>query len=261
MKTLSFGMFMIASTLVGACATQGGSSTTTPGEDELGAEVGDGEQAKADSQDNFGYLEVRKIGAFECNGVGSCTHLELDRANRTTTVCADNKSAAVCQARTLDLSKLTVTQAKKNAIMTALQNQAGNPDLGTQVLVRGKFVHGTNPLTPTVDWVTFQPTEVWVAQLADGSADGTFVRVNDNGRRCIDAPCAATHEGRLNSVKTLDVDGLDYADGVAASLTEKVYTAMTTPDGAIVAGDRTHGTMMHLPTTLRSVNQVYLRVK
>ena len=32
-------------------------------------------------------------------------------------------------------------------------------------------------------------------------------------------------------------------------------------DGVIVAGDRTHGTIMHLPTTLRSVNQVFLNVK
>jgi hypothetical protein len=100
-----------------------------------------------------------------------------------------------------------------------------------------------------------------VAQISDGSVDGTFVRVNDNGRRCIDAPCAATHEGRLNSVKTMDVDGLDFDDNASSSLTSRVYTAMTSADGAIVAGYRTHGTLMHLPTTLRSVNQVYLRVK
>src|SRR5262249_31310075 len=99
MRTLSFSSFLLASTLVTACATPSGSDTV-PGDEELGSEDGDGEVAKADSQDNFDYLEVRKIGAFECNGVGSCTHLELNRANRTTTTCADNKTAATCTART-----------------------------------------------------------------------------------------------------------------------------------------------------------------
>src|SRR4051812_24312983 len=122
MRSLSF--LSLSLSLITACATQGGSSTTTPGDDELAGEDGDGEVAKADSVDNFDYLEVRKIGAFECNGVGSCTHLELDRANRSTTKCADGAMAEVCQARTLDLSKLTLSAAKKDAIMTALQKQA-----------------------------------------------------------------------------------------------------------------------------------------
>jgi hypothetical protein len=34
--------------------------------------------------------------------------------------------------------------------------------------VRGKYVHGTNPLYPNTDWVTFQVTELWTAQMTDG---------------------------------------------------------------------------------------------
>jgi hypothetical protein len=35
----------------------------------------------------------------------------------------------------------------------------------------------------------------------------------------------------------------------------------TQEDGVVVVGNRTHGQLMHLPTTLRSVEQAYLRVK
>lgn len=257
MKTNLVGFAVVA--LLGACAAQ--SSQTEPGDDELAGEDGDGEMAKADAIDNFDFLEVRKIGAFECNGVGSCTHLELDRANRSTTTCADGSTAETCSVRTLDLTKLSLSATARGKVMDALQAQARDPDLGTQVLARGKYVHGTNPLYPNVDWVTFQPSEVWVAVLADGSTDGTFVRVTDNGRRCITAPCASNLEGRLNSVKTMNIHGLDFGDDVASSVTSKVFTAVAGADGAIVVGDRTHGKVSGQTTTLRGVSQVYLRVK
>jgi hypothetical protein len=44
-------------------------------------------------------------------------------------------------------------------------------------------------------------------------------------------------------------------------LPNRVYTAETKANGVIVASDRTHNTMMLLPTTLRSVNQVFLNIK
>jgi len=58
----------------------------------------------------------------------------------------------------------------------------------------------------------------------------------------------------------MDIDGLDFGDD-QSSLADKVFSAMTEADGAIVNGFRTHGTIMHPPTTLRSVEQVYLRVR
>src|SRR5439155_25543260 len=121
-RTLSLVSMLSASLF--ACATD--SSGTTIGDDELGDETGDGEVAKADSQDNFGYVEIRKIGAFECNGVGSCTHVEINRANRTTTTCADGTTAAACEARTLDLSALKLSPAKIDSVMSALQASAAD---------------------------------------------------------------------------------------------------------------------------------------
>ena len=255
---LRFAYFSAAFVTLTACATTG--SNTTPGDDELAGETGDGEQAKADGIDTFGIYTATKIGAFECNGAGSCTHVELARANRSTTTCADGTTADHCDVRTLDFGKLGLAASKLDDVMTKLQASAADPSVGPQLLVRGRYVHGTNPLYPNVDWVTFQVSEVWAAQIANGSVDGTFVMVSDNGKRCIDGPCPATTEARVNSTRSMDVDGLDFG-GDQSGLSDKVYAAMNEPDGAIVNGNRTHGTIMHLPTTLRSVEQAYLRVR
>jgi hypothetical protein len=252
--------FILGSTLLAACTAD--SSATTPGDDELAGEHDDGEAAKADAPyDTFGIMEAQKIGAFECNGLGSCTHVALNRANRSTTTCADGSTDATCSVRYLDFSKLHLTDSKLGKLTDALQAQAGNPDLGTQLLVRGSYKHGTNPIYPGVDWVTFQVSQVWLAQIADGNTEGTFVLTHSNGRECIDAPCASIDEARLNSSRMATTEGLDWSnDQESTSTHDDVETALFAA-GAIVVGDRTHGSIMHLPTTLRAVSQAYLEVK
>jgi hypothetical protein len=254
------------SLLATACATDGNSGTT-PGDDELAGEHDDGEAAKADGIDTFGFLTAQKVGAFECNGQGSCTHVTLARANRSTTLCADGTTAASCDVRYLDFSKLSLSASKLDDVMKKLQASASTPEIGAQLLVRGKYVHGTNPIYPNVDWVTFQVSEVWTAQIGDGAIDGTFVMITDNGHRCFDAPCDADRETRVNSTRYLDMNGLDWSapyDNYVSSpgyLPNRVSAAIDNGTGAIVVGYRTHGTIMHLPTTLRSVDEVFLRVQ
>src|SRR5262249_26743595 len=104
-------------------------------------------------------------------------------------------------------------------------------------------------------------------QIDDGTLDGTFVMVTDNGRRCFDGGCESVRETRLNSTRFVDINGLDWPAEYQQEVTSpgwlpnRVDTAIGNGDGAIVVGNRTHGTANHLPTTLRSVNQVFLRVK
>jgi hypothetical protein len=265
--TRSLSLAFVFTSLIVGC-TDGGSSGTTLGDDELGGENGqDGETAKADGIDTFGIYTAQKVGAYECNGAGSCTHVTLARPNRTTTLCADGKTKDSCDVRYLDFSKLGLSSTKLDEVSKQLQASAADPSIGAQLLVRGKYIHGTNPLYPTLDWVTFQVTELWSAQISDGNVDGTFVMVSDNGKKCFEPPCSATTEARVNSTRTMDVDGLDWSapyDKVISNpsyLPNRVRAAMNQTDGAIVVGYRTHGTIMHLPTTLRSVEQVFLRVK
>ena len=255
--TLGSALFV---SLFGACATD---ATTTPGADELAGETGDGEAAKADGVDTFGIYTAQKVGAFECNGAGSCTHVALTRANRSTTTCADGSTHGSCDVRTLDFSKLHLSSAKLSATMDKLQASAATPEIGAQLLVRGAYVHGTNPTAPGVDWVPFQVTELWVARLDNGTLDGTFVMVADNNIRCITAPCPTVSEARVNSSRAMNTEGLDWNDNTAqtpSALQEQVSEARGTPDGVIVTGFRTHDAN-HTSTNLRTVEQVFLRVK
>ncbi len=266
MKTTTL-TFLLGTSLLAACAANSGTSGTTAAAAPLAGETNDGDKADGTGIDTFGIYTAIKVGAFECNGAGSCTHVTLTRANRSSTYCADGTYQASCDVRYLDFSKLGLSADKLDALTQKLQASANDPSIGAQLLVRGKYIHGTNSLYPNVDWVTFQVTEVWAAQMDDGAVDGTFVMLTDNGKRCIDAPCAATTESKLNSTRHADIDGLDWPEAYQKDVTSpgwlpnEVYDRETQTDGVIVVGDRTTGTIMHLPTQLRSVNQAYLLVK
>lgn len=260
MRTLSFAFipFLLGSSLLAACATD--PAGTTPGEDELAGDNGN-DGTKADEhalQDTFGIYTAQKIGAFECNGLGSCTHVDLASAGRSTTTCADGSKAAACSVKYLDFSMLDLTATQESAATAKLQASAATPEIGAQLLVRGKFV--TTP-GQSGNAVTFQVTELWQAQLADASTDGTFVMLRDAGVRCITAPCASLNENRLNSTRNLNIHGIDWPEGLSSSLQGKIYDATSQADGVIVVGDRTHGKENGQTTTLRTVNQAFLRVK
>ena len=256
---------ILGSSLFAACTASPGSPTTVLGTDELGGESNDGEAPKADGVDTFGIMTAQKVGAFECNGAGSCTHVTLARAGRSTAKCADANMHASCDVRTLDFSKLHLSATKLEAVTGKLQASAATPEIGPQLLVRGTYLHGKNPVSPGIDWVTFQVSELWVAQLDAGTLDGTFVMVRDRGIRCITAPCPTFAEARINSTRTANIEGLDWsdeqlADDTTAAIADKVYEAETQPDGVVVNGFRTHSASGPV-STFRSVEQVFLRIK
>jgi len=258
MRTLSFA-FILGSSLLAACTTT--DSGTTPGEDELAGDNGnDGDKADENAlQDTFGIYSAQKVGAYECNGLGSCTHVELASAGKSTTLCADGSKSASCSVRYLDFSQMTLKSSTKTKVDQKLQASAATPEIGAQLMVRGKYVHGTNPAQPNVpDWVTFQVTEVWVALLPDAVTDGTFVMVRDAGIRCITAPCPSLNENRINSTRNLNIEGIDWPSDISEANQDKIYTATTQRDGVILAGDRTHGRVNGKTTNLRTVNQAFV---
>jgi len=235
-------------TLATACTT---STPTTPGTDELSGENGqDGEQAKADGADTFGYIAVHKSGAFDCKNPLTCISYELTRVNRSTIKCNDNAYHDQCGVKAVAWDQLNLSQTKINKIEAAIQAEAADPTIGTQVIVKGDY-------KIFVDFLAFVPTEVWIAQRADGNSDGTFVQIADRGVRCITAPCPVFEESRINSTRAAAIDGIDWDDSTDSALQEKVYD-QTTKGGALVVGYRTYGTAS---AKLRSVGQVYLPVK
>lgn len=262
-RTLSLACFLLGSSLLAGCATETAPNTTA-GDDELAGEsAADGDKADDNAlQDTFGIYTATKVGAFECNGAGSCTHVALALAGRSSTTCADATKGPTCSVRTLDFSKLSLSTSALANAQAKLQASASTPEIGAQLLVRGKYVHGTNPSQPNVpDWVTFQVTELWVATLDGAVTDGTYVMVRDNAVRCITAPCPTVNENRLNSSRNLDMHGLDYPTEMTSAQTSKLAAALGKADGLIVAGDRMHGKVAGQTTTLRSINQAFVVVK
>src|SRR5882762_7095511 len=103
--------FIFGTSLLAACAAQGNDQTQA-GDDLAGENGQDGEKADGNAlQDTFGIYTAQKIGAFECNGVGSCTHVDIIRAGRSTTTCADGSSKASCEVRGMDFTKLGLSSS------------------------------------------------------------------------------------------------------------------------------------------------------
>jgi hypothetical protein len=94
-------------------------------------------------------------------------------------------------------------------------------------------------------------------QIKTGSCNGVFVRVSDNGGHCFVAPCASTDEGKLNSQTVKAMHGIDVSSNVSSSIRTKASNAINGTD----AGDRSIGDLNHAATTLRSTNQILLRIK
>src|SRR5689334_7159928 len=140
--------FLLGTSIFAACATSPSTAggPTTPADDPLAGETNDGEKADGTGIDTFGIYTAQKVGAFECNGAGSCTHVSLVRANRTSTYCADGTYKTSCDLSTLDFSKLGLSSSQLSDVSDKLQASASTPEIGAQLLVRGKYVHGTNPL-------------------------------------------------------------------------------------------------------------------
>ena len=130
------------------------------------------------------------------------------RVNLADTICGDGTLAAQCYAASLDLSALALTDERRTTIERDLAR-------GT-ALVRGRLVRepsGGPPPLKSLD--TFVVTEVWLHEGA-AAARGSVFRTEDNGIRCVRAPCFSLHVSELNTAWHRNVSDLDLAPARAA---------------------------------------------
>ena len=103
--------------------------------------------------------------------------------------------------------------------------------------------------------------EVWLP-AGDKQASGTFFRVRDRGIRCIAAPCETHHEAKLNTSVSRNVAGVDLAGaGAPETAVSEATTAMTLPEGVIVAGVHSRVTGPAGRSQMLKGSQFYLRAK
>jgi hypothetical protein len=104
-----------------------------------------------------------------------------------------------------------------------------------------------------------QAREVWLP-AGNNQPSGTFFRVRDRGVRCIAAPCETHHEAKLNTSVSRNIAGVDLSGAGATDRAESdATTAMTAPDGVIVAGVHARVTGPAGRSQMLKASQFYIR--
>lgn len=155
----------------------------------------------------------------------------LHRLNQSLTRCHDGRSAAACYTPVLDWSESGLSEAQQSKLVDAARRSA------TSAIVRGRFAP-TNSTTSVPSLGRFVVTEAWVAQ-SNTPAQGAFVRVKDNGVRCLVAPCPSITETTLNTPQVTDIAEIDWApSGLSDRQISAEIAELSTPGGVLIAGYR-----------------------
>lgn len=115
--------------------------------------------------------DTRRCAFPQCGGYW------VQRVNRTTTLCGDGSPATTCYVAAIEMDRTSVDASIVRGAMTLRNYGAG----------RRAYV--------------FEATEAWRAET-DDEPRGSFFRVEDNGVRCVRAPCYSLTADRLNSTMT-----------------------------------------------------------
>lgn len=233
--------------------------SSTEVEDELAGETDEDAalDGKADGAVDgaYTYFEVwtdfRKCAAPMCGG------FYLYRLNRSSTVCHNGTSRASCYTPELDWSESQLSAETQAVFLDAAARDAMS--YGAIALVRGRFAPKTYDGFGNMG--RFIVTEAWVAET-DAVSDGVFVRAKDNGLRCIQAPCPSTNERALNTSRSANIAGIDWAEGGFSDEQISTFaTEMTQPGGVILAGSRYTWKQNGVRAKGRTATAVYRRLQ
>jgi hypothetical protein len=199
--------------------------------DQSGDELADG---KSDSSTSGVYTyysitaDTRKCPSPMCGG------FFVQRLNRSTTSCADGSTADRCYTPVLDWHEAKLSDALQAELVERATFDASNP--GVHAIVRGHLAPTNTTTQPELG--RFVVTEGWVAENTT-IASGVFVKVFDNGTRCLTAPCPWISEHGVNQSRSDVVDELDWSyAGYDANEVAAMTAEMTTPSGLLMAGNR-----------------------
>jgi hypothetical protein len=189
---------------------------------------------KADRALNSAYTYYEVIADRRKCASPLCGGFFLKRLNRDTTVCVDGREAERCYTPVLDWSAANLSEDQQSKLLDAAGKDATAS--GVFGILRGEFAP-TNA-TPRPELGRFVIREAWVAE-GEGVSEGAFVRVKDNGLRCLVAPCPSLTETTLNTPRTTNIAELDWRpSGLSDREIEGLTELLFSPDGILVAGHR-----------------------
>lgn len=151
----------------------------------------------------------------------------VQRVNRDDTVCGDGIAASQCYAASIDLTELKLTEERRLTLERAFST-------GT-TLVRGRLVRRPAKQPPLKELDTFVATEVWL-RSGQARTPGLVYRVEDNGIRCVRAPCFWLHASVLNTTQHRNVSSLAFAPSNASETAIRRARAALDDTGVIVEG-------------------------
>ncbi len=252
MKKLGFAAIAAGLLFATACTSQ---DTV----DELaGPEEAEPADGKADTTDGgvHTYYEITR-DMRKCS-FPTCSGFFLDRLNASSTKCHDGASREQCYTPELDWSESGLTEAAHAKLEEAAAKSV--LEEGVHAIVRGRFAK-KNLTTPVPSLGRFVVTEVWISQ-SGAVSDGVFVKVRDNGVRCIAAPCPSTSEKALNTSRTSNIAEIEFEPaGLEDSVLEQVGLDMFEPSGVIIAGDRYNFNISGRSGKGRTATAVYRRMR
>jgi hypothetical protein len=217
--------FVLTGALAG-CAASGDP------QDQVANEAATGSVDAADAGYAYTYYalapDLRKCPSPMCGG------WFLKELNHSTTKCFDG-TATACYVPALDWSEAGLSDAYQAVLLDA----ARTPDVfgGVYAIVRGRLAKYDVP-TFAPDRGRFVISEGWVAE-GETSSTGLFVKIEDNGMRCLVAPCRSMDEWTLNMTSATDIAGVDFTQAkLSPDQIEECRDAIASPDGLLVAGAR-----------------------
>ncbi len=250
LRTLSFAaipMFALALAPMG-CAS-------SDADDELAGEAEEAQESKADSGGTYTYFEIKRD--FRRCIYPLCGGFWLDRLNATKTTCHDGSKAEECYAPVLDWSESGLTTEQQDTLFAAADRTALTES--TYAIVRGRFTK-KNQTTPMPNLGKFVVTEAWVA-VGEGTAEGVFAKIKDNGLRCITSPCNSLTEYALNASRTADIAAVDFEAGDLSDAAVEGLFQDLADASFIVAGDRYNFKVQGRPGKGRTATNAFRNVK
>lgn len=232
-----------------ACAEDAGEpefDNEVEGESETELEVDD---AKADLAGGvYTYYEVtrdvRRCAYPLCGGYW------VNRVNANLTRCADGTYQPACYVVELDLvSRMGFRDEEKGQLEDAMWSRTA--------LLRGVVKKKTFETGHTLGW--FDAKEAWTA-ATDAPVSGTYVKVMDNGLRCIAAPCPSYHEAKLNSSAHKNIAGVDLSALNLDEGEQNLARNHTFGGGLIVTGARSYETGPAGSLAARDATQAFFRL-
>lgn len=177
--------------------------------------------------------DVRRCASPMCGGYF------IRLLNQSRTRCHDGRFMKECYVASIEWSGQPEPQDNRALVRGSLSTFPGH---------RGKFG-------------LLRAREVWIP-AGNTQASGAYFRVRDRGIRCIAAPCETHHEAKLNTSVSRNIAGVDLSGAGTTDREEsEATTAMTSPDGILVAGVHTRVTGPAGRSQMLKATQFYLRAK